>query len=99
MHIRPTGVVIHSMTITQPIQPSPDGVNDRFVIQQELPEAMDHAVKALCDLKLQMDQFAHGAVGQPFLDDWMDARNTCAYTGDALLRLVLPFLAPASYRI
>lgn len=47
---------------------------------------------ALCDLKLKMDRHARKFIGQPFLDDWMDARNTCAYFGDSLARLVLPFL-------
>lgn len=64
----------------------------RDLTQQALPDALTHAVTALCDLKLQMDRHARGFIGQPFLDDWMDARNTCAYFGDSLVRLVLPFL-------
>ena len=54
--------------------------------------AMACASAALCDLKLGMDRYARGYVGQPFLDDWMGTRDTCAYWGDELLRLVIPFL-------
>jgi hypothetical protein len=54
---------------------------------------MESASAALCDIKLSMDRFARGFIGQPFLDDWMGGRDTCAYWGDELLRLVVPFLA------
>jgi len=53
---------------------------------------MQIASALLCDLKLEMDRYARGHVGQPFLDDWMGSLGTCAYWGDELLRLVIPFL-------
>jgi len=55
-------------------------------------EMMQFASALLCDLKLEMDRYARGHLGQPFLDDWMGSHDTCAYWGDELLRLVIPFL-------
>lgn len=59
----------------------------------ELPEPLNRVVTGLCDLKLDMDRYSRGFIGQPFLDDWMGSRNTCAYCGDCLLHLILPFMA------
>lgn len=58
---------------------------------------MARAAAALCALKLRMDRDARDPFGQFYLHDWMDSRNTyaywtCVYWGDALLRLVVPFL-------
>jgi hypothetical protein len=67
---------------------------------QSPPETLDLGVSTsmqlasslLCDLKLSMDRYSRGHIGQPFLDDWMGSHDTCAYWGDELLRLVIPFL-------
>ncbi|WP_176048621.1 hypothetical protein [Burkholderia sp. BCC1644] len=64
----------------------------RDLTHQVLPEPISNVVAGLCNLKLVMDRQSRGLVGQPFLDDWMDSRDTCAYFGDSLLRLVLPFM-------
>ncbi|ALP62243.1 hypothetical protein [Paraburkholderia caribensis] len=66
----------------------------------EAPRALELDVSArmqlasglLCSLKLEMDRYSRGLLGQPFLDDWMGSQDTCAYWGDELLRLVIPFL-------
>ncbi|MCA8205141.1 hypothetical protein LGM71_29310 [Burkholderia sp. AU33545] len=64
----------------------------RDLTNQMMSGRIIDVVSELCNLKLSMDRHARGLVGQPFLDDWMDSRNTCAYFGDSLLRLVLPFV-------
>ncbi len=73
----------------------------RDLTHLDLPAAIDRVVTALCDLKLDMDRHGRGFIGQPFLDDWMGASNTCAYFGDGFLRLILPFMGwedePRSY--
>ena len=60
--------------------------------QQHVGGRMAAVAIALCDLKLHMDRFARGLIGQPFLDDCMDSSDTCAYFGGELLQLLLPFL-------
>ena len=54
--------------------------------------AMARAAAALCTLKVEIDRQARGLIGQPFLDDWMGGRNTCAYFGASFLRQLLPFI-------
>lgn len=44
----------------------PHDAQTKDLTQQELPEAMDHAVKALCDLKLQMDRLRAGPLANRF---------------------------------
>lgn len=66
--------------------------SDKKCLALEVSEAMERASAALCKLKLEMDRHARGYVGQPYLDDWMGDHGTCAYWGDELLRLVVPFL-------
>jgi hypothetical protein len=71
-----------------------------YMNDPQVPGTLDLGVSAtmqiasalLCDLKLEMDRHARGHIGQPFLDDWMGSHDTCAYWGDELLRLVIPFL-------
>lgn len=58
----------------------------------KLPKSIDRVINGLCDLKLDMDRYSRNLVGQPFLDDWMGTKNTCAYCGDSFLRLILPFM-------
>lgn len=54
--------------------------------------AMARASAALCTLKVELDRQARGLIGQPFLDDWIGGRNTCAYFGSSFLRQLLPFV-------
>lgn len=46
--------------------------------------AMARASAALCTLKVELDRQARGLIGQPFLDDWIGGRNTCAYFGSSV---------------
>ncbi|CAB5670630.1 Uncharacterised protein [Delftia tsuruhatensis] len=57
-----------------------------------LPPRLAEVARGLCALKLHMDRQARSQVGQPFLDDWMDDQNTCAYHPNSLVQLVLPFV-------
>jgi len=62
-------------------------------LEMGVSATMQMASGLLCNLKLEMDRYSRGLLGQPFLDDWMGSHDTCAYWGDELLRLVIPFLA------
>ncbi|MEX3556219.1 MAG: hypothetical protein VB131_06485 [Burkholderia gladioli] len=64
----------------------------RDLRQSEVSEEMERSVDALCALKISLDRYARQWMGQPFMDDWMDSHNTCAYFGDSFLRLILPFM-------
>src|SRR5699024_3304009 len=61
------------------------------LLQLDTPSAVAGVAQQLCTLKVQMDRFSRDPIGQPFLDDWMQSHNTCAYFGDSLLQLILPF--------
>ncbi|WP_122649377.1 hypothetical protein [Burkholderia pseudomallei] len=69
-----------------------DDFQDMAPLQLGVSPAMERAAAALCNLKIEMDRYARGFIGQPYLDDWMGAHGTCAYWGDELLRLAVPFL-------
>lgn len=71
---------------------SADEVTPQDLTGQETSRALGRAVAALCDLKLDLDRYGRDFIGQPFLDDWIGASNSCAYFGDCLLRVVLPFM-------
>ncbi|WP_231973165.1 hypothetical protein [Ralstonia insidiosa] len=64
----------------------------RDLRQSEVSAEMERSVDALCALKISLDRYARQWMGQPFMDDWMDSHNTCAYFGDSFLRLILPFM-------
>lgn len=61
------------------------------LLQLDAPSAVAGAMQQLCTLKVQMDRFSRDPIGQPFLDDWMQSHNTCAYFGHSLVKLILPF--------
>ena len=73
-----------------PIMDEP--LEPRDLLQSEVSEEMERAIAELCSLKISMDRYARRCMGQPFIDDWMDSHNTCAYCGDGFLRLILPFM-------
>lgn len=67
-------------------------IQEQEILPRDTDSRMARAAAALCALKLRMDREARDHIGQPYLDDWMGRENSCAYWGDSLLRLVMPFL-------
>lgn len=63
----------------------------RNLLRIEVSSELECLSLQLCSLKVQMDRLSRDPIGQPFLDDWMESENTCAYFGDSFLNLILPF--------
>ncbi|MFK4132239.1 hypothetical protein ACI2KR_08090 [Pseudomonas luteola] len=62
------------------------------VLQLGVSEHLEAVSRKLCHLKTDMDYYSRGFIGQPFIDDWMQTHNTCAYFGTSYLERIIPFL-------
>ncbi|PAU66578.1 hypothetical protein BZL41_01055 [Pseudomonas sp. PIC25] len=58
----------------------------------EIPESMERAARALCEIKVSMDMASRRYIEQEYQNDWMDMGSSCAFWGDSFLRVVVPFL-------
>lgn len=62
------------------------------VLSLGVSERMERASLALCSIKVSMDMTSRYYLDQEYQNDWMDFSNTCAFTGDSFLQVVVPFL-------
>lgn len=56
------------------------------------PPALRSVIESMAALKVDQDRFSRTLLGQAFLNDWMQASNTCAFSPDTYMRRLLPFL-------